>query len=179
VTYTYAQTSHPQVTKKAAAHRANELTLAALRPGRDSRARADQLFGETYAKTELPDAQTVWLDSCWHLALTIDADAAKKIQVIRLAWSTTLVDCVNLPPSPWKTGRGLRVHDPVARLLTLYGPPDSKSPSTRDGQPLELWYYAFDWAGPDVPQVMEILCTKEKEGQPGRVIEITLAAPSL
>jgi hypothetical protein len=57
--------------------------------------------------------------------------------------------------------------------------PDSKSPSTRDGQPLELWYYAFDWAGRDVPQAMEILCTREKEGQPGRVIEITRAASSL
>jgi hypothetical protein len=40
-------------------------------------------------------------------------------------------------------------------------------------------YYAFDWAGPDVPQVMEVLCSKEKDGQSGRVLEITLAAPSL
>jgi hypothetical protein len=42
-----------------------------------------------------------------------------------------------------------------------------------------LWYYAFDWAGPDVPQVMEVVCTREKDGQAGRVVEITLAAPSL
>jgi hypothetical protein len=42
-----------------------------------------------------------------------------------------------------------------------------------------LWYYAFDWAGPDVPQVMEVVCTKEQDGQPGYVVEITLAAPSL
>jgi len=57
--------------------------------------------------------------------------------------------------------------------------PDSRSPSTKDGQPLELMYYPFDWAGPDVPQVMEVLCTKEADGKPGRVVEITLAAPSL
>jgi hypothetical protein len=42
-----------------------------------------------------------------------------------------------------------------------------------------LWYYAFDWAGADVPQVMEVLCTREADGKPGRVVEITLAGPSL
>ena len=64
-------------------------------------------------------------------------------------------------------------------VLKLYGEPDSRSPSTKDGQPLELWYYAFDWAGADVPQVMEVLCTREAEGKPGQVVEITLAGPSL
>ena len=68
---------------------------------------------------------------------------------------------------------------PTTKVVQLYGEPDSRSPSTKDGQPLELWYYAFDWAGPDVPQVMEVLCTREKDGQPGHVVEITLAAPSL
>ena len=67
----------------------------------------------------------------------------------------------------------------AASVMQLYGQPDSRSPSTKDGQPLELWYYAFDWAGPDVPQVMEVVCTREKDGQAGRVVEITLAAPSL
>jgi hypothetical protein len=94
-------------------------------------------------------------------------------------WGGSTADCSKMPPGPWKTGKGLRIGDPVSKATQLYGNPDSKSPSTRDGQPLELWYYAFDWAGPDVPQVMEILCTTEKEGQPGRVVEITLAAPSL
>jgi len=42
-----------------------------------------------------------------------------------------------------------------------------------------LWYYGFDWAGPDVPQVTELLRTTEKDGKPGRVVEITLAAASL
>ena len=79
----------------------------------------------------------------------------------------------------WKTGPGLRMFDTEERLLQLCGKPDSVSPSTRNGQPLELWYYAFDWAGDNVPQVMEVLCTREADGKPGRVIEITLAAPSL
>ena len=82
-------------------------------------------------------------------------------------------------PRPWKTGNGLSLSDPVGKVVQLYGEPDSRSPSTKDGQPLELWYYAFDWAGADVPQVMEVLCTREADGKPGRVVEITLAAPSL
>ena len=160
-------------------HRANELSLAGLRPGRDSQSRAVALYKEGFSASELSKDQSGWLDSCRHLALTVDLDDLRKIQVIRVAHSTTLQDCVPLPPSPWKTGLGLRVSDTTARMRQLYGPPDSKSPSTRDGQPLELWYYAFDWAGPDVPQVMEVLCTREQDGKPGRVVEITLAAPSL
>jgi len=59
------------------------------------------------------------------------------------------------------------------------GNPNSRGPSTRGGQPLELLYYAFDWAGSDVPQVMQAVCTPEKDGQPGQVVEITWAASSL
>jgi hypothetical protein len=77
------------------------------------------------------------------------------------------------------TGLGLRLGDAAARVEQLYGQPDSRSPSTKDGQQLELLYYAFDWAGPDVPQLMEVLCTVEKDGKPGRVVEITLAVSSL
>jgi hypothetical protein len=73
----------------------------------------------------------------------------------------------------------LAINDPAGKVAQLHGEPDSRSPSTRDGQPLELMYYAFDWAGPEVPQVMEVLCTKDKDGQRGRVVDITLAAPSL
>jgi hypothetical protein len=79
----------------------------------------------------------------------------------------------------FSTGMGLRLGDRAARVLQLYGQPDSRSPSTKDGQQLELLYYAFDWAGPDVPPIMEVLCTMEKDGQPGRVAEIALAASSL
>lgn len=78
-----------------------------------------------------------------------------------------------------RTGLGLRLTDTANRVRRIYGKPDSVSPSTKDGQRLELWYYAFDWAGPDVPQVMEVVCTVGKDGEPGRVVEITLAASSL
>jgi hypothetical protein len=112
----------------------------------------------------------------------LDYDAEKKVQVIRVIWLPEYEPTTCGPAAPlssWKTGLGLRIYDSEQKLLRLYGEPDSKSPSTRDGQPLELMYYAFDWAGPDVPQVMEVLCTQQKDGQPGRVVEITLAAPSL
>jgi len=179
-TFTNAQTTQNPPPKKAAAQRANELTLAGLRPGRDTLARAIQLNSEFQRKSNQQDFQTEWFDVCRDISLTIDGDSKNGIRVIRTgAWGGSTADCGKMPPGPWKTGRGLRVGDPAMKAAESYGEPDSKSPSTRDGQPLELWYYAFDWAGPDVPQVMEVLCTREKDGQPGRVVEITLAAPSL
>lgn len=168
------------VAKKVASPRANELTLAGLRPGRDDLARAAQLnkqFGNGKAQ---PGNQTVWFDPCRDLSLTIDGGQEKRIEVIRVGgYSGSTADCFVTQPSPWKTGHSLRVGDPSAKVAQLYGEPDSRSPSTRGGQPLELMYYAFDWAGPDVPQVMEVLCARDKDGQPSRVVEITLAAPSL
>ncbi len=81
--------------------------------------------------------------------------------------------------SLWVTSHNLALRDPTSRVLKLYGQPDSRGPSTKGNQQLELLYYAFDWAGPNVPQVMEVLCTPEKDGQPGKVVEIMLAAASL
>src|SRR5271170_7331505 len=65
---------------KAAAKRANELTLAGLRPGRGRQERIAQRKWEVSHKQELPQ---------------------------------------------------------------LYGEPDSRSPSTKGGESLELWYYAL------------------------------------
>lgn len=177
-TLAIAQTT-PKLRAKKPTHRKNELTLAELRPGRDRVASAiakykqplDTKSGETFLS---------WADWCLHCLLIIDFDTRGRIQVVRAtAAPWMMADCSVTRPSPWKTGRGLRVGDPAAKVVQLYGEPDSRSPSTKDGQPLELWHYAFDWAGPEVPQVMEVLCTKEEDGQPGYVVEITLAAPSL
>ena len=166
--------------QKTVSHRVNEMELAGLRPGRDGLVRAAQLNKEFGKGNDQPGDQTIWLDACRDLSLILDSNKQKQIEIIRVSpYAGSTVDCSVSGPSPWKTGHGLHVGDTVLKVLQLYGEPDSKSPSTRDGQPLELWYYAFDWAGPDVPQVMEVLCTREKEGQPGRVVEITLAAPSL
>jgi hypothetical protein len=175
-----AQSPHAApASKKNALHRANELTLAGLRPGRDSMAQARKLYRKIDPKSSTHDTETVWLDRCGKVQLTVDFDSDQRIQVIRAAESASSADCASPVPSAWKTGHGLRVGDAATRVAELYGEPDSRSPSTKGGQPLELWYYAFDWAGADVPQVMEVLCTAEQNGGPGRVVEITLAAPSL
>jgi hypothetical protein len=166
--------------KNVTVHRANEMTLAGLRPGRDNIVRAAQLNKALGTGKSLPGDQTVWYDPCRDLSLTIDSDKQQLVQVVRAgAWSGSTADCAGTQPSTWKTGLGLGVGDATGKLEQLYGPPDSKSPSTRNGQPLELWYYAFDWAGDNVPQVMEVLCTRAADGKPGQVVEITLAAPSL
>ena len=178
-TVAIGQPPRQQVAKKAATHRANEFTLAGLRPGRAKRDRARQLYHTIDPRSSTNDSQAIWFDTCAKHTLIVDFDSNKRIQVIRTGLSPAPANCRAVSANSWKTGHGLGVGDSAAKLVQLYGEPDSKSPSTRDGQPLELWYYAFDWAGPDVPQVMEVLCTREKEGQPGRVIEITLAAPSL
>ena len=70
---------------------------------------------------------------------------------------------------------GLRIGDSQDQIIGLYGEPNSSGPATKNGQELALMYYQFDWAGSDVPQVMEVLCARDT----GRVVEITLAFPSL
>jgi hypothetical protein len=166
--------------KKLTAKRVNELTLAGLRPGRDGATKATSLYHKWSTWPTTKDEQLAWLDNCRGQMFTIDLDGDRRIQILRVKRGPQIGDCVIKKPTTWKTGHGPRVGDPAGKVAQqLYGEPDSRSPSTKDGQPLELWYYAFDWAGPDVPQVMEVLCTKEKDGQPGWVEEITLAAPSL
>lgn len=179
-----AQTAGPVATPPAKHRRANELTLAGLRPGRDTASLAVRLYSKQRIKDSSEDGQVVFAEPCGFETLTIDTDAEKKIQVVRVMQAAprsvpiTMI-CEEVIPAPWRTGRGLRFWDPAPRVVQLYGEPDSRSPSTKDGRKLELLYYAFDWAGVDVPQVMEVLCTVEDDGKPGRVVEITLAAPSL
>jgi hypothetical protein len=174
-----AQTTDKPASKKVSVHRANELTLAGLRPGRDTATRAIQLYKRP-SQSDSHTNQLSWGASCQAQTLFLDLDSDNTIRVIRAietSWSQG--ECRVLAPGPWKTGRGLGVGDVAEKVVVLYGEPESRSPSTKDGQPLELMYYAFDWAGPDVPQVMEVVCTKGAQGKPGRVTEITLAAPSL
>ena len=180
----FAQT--PSVASKSAVQqRSNELTLAGLRPGRDKIAKAIQHFG----KPNLPsqDNQSLY----WAFVrkgepyfLTVEIDKSRVIQSIRVA-SQPGPSELAMPKAgissieTWASGRGLTVGANASRVVRLYGEPDSRSPSTKGGQQLELLYYAFDWAGADVPQVMEVVCTVTDDGKPGRVVEITLAAPSL
>jgi len=170
----------PSPSQSAAPRRANELTLAGLRPGNDAIAKAILKYKAPLLHKN-NDKEYSWNDECRHEVLQADVESSGMVREIRVAagLKESKFECAAPPRSPWRTGKNLVIGDTSSRVITLYGEPDSRSPSTKDGQRLELLYYAFDWAGPDVPQVMEVLCTVEKDGMPGRVVEITLAASSL
>jgi hypothetical protein len=176
----------------AATQRNDELTLAGLRPGRDDMSKAERMFRKASA-TKYDGTNKIWQDPCRHQLLSIIPDPSGTILEVRVAQanpdsrpnskasSASTEGCASSAESHsrWTTGHGLVIGDTCSRVIALYGHPGSRGPSTKDGQQLELLYYAFDWAGPDVPQVMAVLCTPEKNAKPGRVVEITLAAPSL
>ena len=122
-----------------------------------------------------------WRDGCSGRAIRLELDGKSVIQSVTI---TTLgyqegkcderrADFLN--PKNWVTGLGLRIGDSQDQIVGLYGEPNSSGPATKNGQELALLYYQFDWAGSDVPQVMEVLCARDT----GRVVEITLAFPSL
>jgi hypothetical protein len=186
--FTVGSSSAPaqaDLTQSPGPRRANELTLAGLRPGRDHAATAIRLYGKPDSRS--PDNQSLgWVfeanDKAFYLSL--DVDKADVVQAVRVSHGQSPTGAIlarhgsNIPRA-WHTGHGLVADALASRVVELYGEPDSRSPSTKDGQQLELLYYAFDWAGAAVPQVMEVLCTVARDGKPGRVVEITLAAPSL
>jgi hypothetical protein len=144
--------------------------------------RAEEMLGRATDRSK-PGESVAWRD-CFGNELSVDLDKKSVVTSVRISQNrghqrpTDCTDAVKSTKS-WRTGEGLRLEEAVGRVIALYGEPTSRSPSTKNGQPLELLYYAFDWAGPDVPQVMEVVCTVPKDGTPGRVVEITLAAGSL
>ena len=188
--------THPTTTKAriqrvredANTARSPELTLASLRPGRDGIAKAERLFSKPESTADSGSSQ-LWRDWCARETLSVITDSDGMIQQVTVAKvgdadSRGGIDfrknCgAESNRAHWSTSRGLVIGDRSDRILALYGQPGTRGPSTKGEQKLELFYYAFDWAGPDVPQVMTVLCTPEKEGNAGRVVEITLAAPSL
>ncbi len=196
-------TAHPPPAKSTAtitAHRNDELTLAGLRPGQDDFAKAKKLFRKP-SFTRFDGTNPIWHDTCHNQNLSIITDAdTGTIQEVRV-YENNSKFATETPPSTvaesgcksgpnasgpsavtssrWVTGHGLLIGSSCSRVFELYGQPGSRGPSTKDGQQLELLYYAFDWAGPDVPQVMAVLCTPGSGAKPGRVIDITLMAPSL
>jgi len=164
-----------------ATHQPNETLLAGLRPGRDTFAMAEKRFKAKNLSEEPNSGTKEWRDDCSGRSIRLKVDAKSVIQSITL----TTIDAQEgkcsdrrpdfLDPRFWLTGLGLRMGDSQDRVVGLYGEPNSSVPASKNGQELELLYYQFDWAGSDVPQVMEILCARDS----GRVVEITLAFPSL
>lgn len=162
-----------------------ELTLAGLRPGRDSLTAALKRYKAKYSTSDAGDgsqklSEKQWGDACTGHSLTLRIDARGVVQEITVS-SLVPQDgkCENrrtdaLNEKDWVTGGGLHLGDPEDHVAELYGEPNSSGPSVKGGTELEFLYYPFAWAGSDVPQAMEIYCARDT----GRVVEITLAYPS-
>lgn len=162
----------------------NELTLAGLRPGVNTLADAEKRFAaknrDTQAET---DDIKQWGEACTGRSLRLEVDESGMIQIVTVSsLGARAADCPQEKPSngplsieKLKSGQGLALGQAKKRVIALYGEPDSVVPATFEGQEFEMLYYAFDWAGSDVPQVMEVTC----ERGTGRVRKITLAFPSL
>jgi hypothetical protein len=175
----FAQRSSPD--KSPSVSRVDELTLARPRLGPDTRKQAKS--NDKHLEQQPGDESSFVLhDVCYGNDLFVETDSKCVIKTLGHADDAAngLTECL------WKddrkqpgTSRRLIVGDPTAKVEQLYGKPHSRSPSTKDAQTLELLYYAFDGAGPDVPQVREVVCPAPKNGTPGHGVGITLAAGSL
>jgi hypothetical protein len=158
----------------------NELTLASIQPGRDKLAGIEKQLSDHLRAEEGDSAGShAWTDPCSGRRLALEVDRAGVIQTITISSATTHENCKSKTDPKrdplWVTGLGLRLGDASEHVVDIYGAPSSGGPSVKQGHELELMFYMFDWAGSDVPQVMEVSCDKET----GRVVEIMLAFPSL
>jgi hypothetical protein len=175
-----AAAARSQDTSPAQAPRASELTLAGLRPGRDTLEEARHRYGSKDV-SNLSDGTKQWRDACTGHAIMLELGANDVIQSVTISAIASEAGACSgrhgdlLHEDQWQTGHGLHLGDTEDRVTQIYGDPNSSGPSVKGKHELELMYYAFDWAGSSGPQVMEVFCARES----GRVMEITLAYPSL
>ncbi len=159
--------------------RDNEVTVAGLRPGKDLLATAEKQFRGKHLFVEESERSAVWKDQCTGRFVRAEFGAKRVLQSVTVSsLGERTGDCASkrwpLAADKLKTGKGLALNQSLERVSELYGEPESRSPSTQNGRELELLVYAFDWAGSDVPQVMEVWCDRATS----RVVEITLAFPT-
>ncbi len=169
-----------QAQRAAAPKPMNELTLAGLRPGRDSLANALKHYKQKYLVNKTSADSKEWRDTCTGHSLALALDSRSVIQEITVS---TLVprdgNCDNrrfefLNLDDWVTGKGLRLGDSRNKVVELYGEPRSSEPVVREDADFELLQFDFENVGPDVPQVMQVYCQQDS----GRVVEIILSATS-
>jgi hypothetical protein len=152
--------------------------LAGVLPGHTTAGRAQAIPGEP-SRANLEKHSTTWT-TC-QKSLETKTDLKGIVQVVTV-WTTLAtwqgLDCFGSATgeSKWVTSLGLGTGDSTEQVMKLVGQPASRSPSTTGTQQLELLHSCFVWAGPDVPYVMDVRCTLEKDGKPGQVVEIKLAA---
>jgi hypothetical protein len=156
----------------------NELTLAGLRPGRDSLASALKHYKQKYLVNKASADSKEWRDTCTGHSLALALDSRSVIQEITVSLLVPRDgNCDNrrfefLNLDEWITGKGLRLGDSRNRVVELYGEPSSSEPVVRDDADFELLQFDFAALGPDVPQHMQVFCERDS----GRVMEITLSA---
>ena len=155
----------------------NELTLAGLRPGRDSLVNAFKRYKQKYLLSKTNAESKEWRDTCTGHSLALAVDSQSVIQAITVS---SLVprdgNCDNrrfefLNLGDWITGKGLRLGDTRNHVVELYGEPSSSEPVVRDDADFELLQFDFEGLGPGVPQQMQVYCQRDS----GRVVEITLS----
>jgi hypothetical protein len=161
--------------------RVNELTLAGLRPGHDKISAPAREFRDLQLDAAVTDAD-LWGDICTHRELRVEADrgVVKTVTVGSKYKPEIMAKCAAsvLDPKRLKliaSGHGLQLGDACGRIEEIYGKAESRSPSVAGSDKLELYLYKFDWAGTDVPQVMEVSCDASSQ----TVVEMTLAAATL
>ena len=164
--------------------RVNELTLAGLRPGHDTISAPAKAFRGLTLDAAVTDVY-VWGDICTHRELRVEADAngggvVKTVSVASKYKPEIMAKCAASVMDPKRlkliaSGHGLQLGDACGRIEGMYGKAESRSPSVAGSDKLELYLYKFDWAGTDVPQVMEVSCDASSQ----TVAEITLAAATL
>jgi hypothetical protein len=160
----------------------NELKLAGLRPGRDKISEPAKEFRDLERDSAVTDAY-VWGDICMHRELRVEVDAHGIVKTVTVGSKykpDIMAKCAASVMDPKRltliaSGHGLQLGDACGRIEEIYGKAESRSPSVKGSDKLELYLYTFDWAGLDVPQVMEVSC----EAASQTVAEITLAASSL
>lgn len=158
----------------------NELTLAGLRPGRDSLQNALKHYKQKYLVNKTSIESKEWRDTCTGHSLALALDSQSVIQEITVSLLVPRDgNCDNrrfefLNLDEWITGKGLRLGDSRNHVVELYGEPSSSEPVVRDDADFELLHFDFAALGPNVPQQMRVYCERES----GRVVEITLSASS-
>ena len=131
--------------------RVNELTLASLRPGRDKVPAAAKEFRDLERDPVVTDAY-VWGDICMHRELRVEADASGVVKTVTVGSKykpEIMAKCAAsvLEPKRLKliaSSHGLQLGDACGRIEEIYGKAESRSPSVKGSDKLELYLYTFD-----------------------------------
>jgi hypothetical protein len=161
--------------------RVNELTLAGLRPGRDKISAPAKEFRGLERDAAVTEAY-LWGDICTHRGLEVVVHGTGVVKTVSATSNykpDIMAKCAASVMEPkqlklFASGHGLQLGDAGGRIEEIYGKAQERSPSVAGSDKLESYWYTFDWAGPDVPQVMAVNCDAASQ----TVTEIMLA-PSI